>query len=96
MLQRPGCGGYGQQLIVTSNTVQACNDKQQIEPILQQLKALPVELGKPVNVVADTGYFSSANVKACVEQNITPLIAVKREEHHPEPMARFTEPPPLK
>ena len=86
----------GSMLIVTSNTVQACNDKQQIEPILQPLKALPVELGKPVNVVADTGYFSSANVKACVEQNITPLIAVKREEHHPEPMARFTEPPPLK
>ena len=83
-------------LIVTTNTVQACNDKQQIEPILQQLKALPVELGKSVNVVADTGYFSSANVKACAEQNITPLIAVKREEHHPEPMARFTEPPPLK
>jgi len=83
-------------LIVVTNTVQACNDKQQIEPILGQLKALPVELGKPVNVVADTGYFSSANVKACVEQNITPLIAVKREEHHPEPMARFTEPPPLK
>ena len=83
-------------LIVTANTVQACNDKQQIEPILQQLKALPVELGKPVNVVADTGYFSAANVTACVERNITPLIAVKREEHHPEPMARFTEPPPLK
>ena len=83
-------------LIVTANTVQACNDKQQIEPILQRLKALPVALGKPDNVVADTGYFSSANVKACVEQNITPLIAVKREEHHPEPMARFTEPPPLK
>ena len=83
-------------LIVTTNTVQACNDKQQIEPILQQLKALPVELGKPVYLVTDTGYFSSANVKACAEQNITPLIAVKREEHHPEPMARFTEPPPLK
>ena len=86
----------GSMLIVTTNTVQACNDKQQVEPILEQLKALPVELGKPVNVVADTGYFSAANVKACVEQNIAPLIAVKREEHHPEPMARFTEPPPLK
>ena len=83
-------------LIVTTNTMQACNDKQQVEPILQQFKALPVELGKPVNFVTDTGYFSLANVKACVKQNITPLIAVKREEHHPEPMARFTEPPPLK
>ena len=83
-------------LIVTANTVQACNDKQQVEPILEQFKALPVELGKPGHLVADTGYFSEANVKACVEQKITPLIAVKREEHHPDPMARFTEPPPLK
>jgi len=83
-------------LIVATNTVQACNDKQQIKPLLQQLKALPVELGKPVNLVADTGYFSEANVNACSEQQITPLIAVCREEHHPDPMARFTEPPPLK
>ena len=83
-------------LIVATNTVQACNDKQQVEPILDQLKALPVKLGKPDNLVADTGYFSEANVNACGEQQITPLIAVKREEHHPDPMARFTEPPPLK
>lgn len=83
-------------LIVVTNTVQACNDKQQVEPILEQLKALPVELGKPGNLVADTGYFSEANVNACGEQQITPLIAVKREGHHPDPMARFTEPPPLK
>lgn len=83
-------------LIVTANTVQACNDKQQVEPMLQQLKALPVELGKPGNLVADTGYFSEANVNACSEQKITPLIAVSREEHHPDPMARFTEPAPLR
>ena len=85
-------------LIVVTNTVQACNDKQQVEPILDQLKALPVELGKPDNLVADTGYFSDNNVNIYVrgEQKITPLIAVKREGHHPDPMARFTEPPPLK
>ncbi|MDP2760239.1 MAG: hypothetical protein Q8O64_07505 [Sideroxyarcus sp.] len=29
-------------------------------------------------------YFSETNVNACGEQQITPLIAVKREEHHPE------------
>ncbi|MEQ1675031.1 MAG: transposase [Candidatus Nitrotoga sp.] len=79
-------------LIVATHTVQACNDKQQVELMLRQLNALSVELGKPVNVVADTGYFSAANVKACVEQNITPLITVEREEHHPDPLARFTAP----
>jgi transposase len=83
-------------LIVVTNTVQACNDKQQVEPMLEQLNALPVELGKSEHLVADTGYFSETNVNACSEQEITPLIAVKREEHHPDPMARFTEPPPLK
>ena len=83
-------------LIVTTNTVQACNDKQQIEAILERLDALPAELGKPEHLVADTGYFSGANVNACGEREITPLIAVKREGHHPDPMARFTEPPPLK
>ncbi len=83
-------------LIVATDTVQACNDKQQVETMLGQLKALPDELGKPEHLVADTGYFSEANVNACGDQEITPLIAVKREEHHPDPMARFTESPPLK
>ena len=58
-------------LIVVSNTVQACNDKQQVEPMLEQLKALPVALGESEHLVADTGYFSEANVKACAEQHIT-------------------------
>ena len=83
-------------LIVMTGTVQACNDKQQIEPMLEQLKSLPAELGQLVNLVADTGYFSGANVKACGAHSITPLIAVSREAHHPDPLARFTEPLPLK
>jgi len=83
-------------LVVTTDTVQACNDKQQVEPMLKQLDTLPEELGTLVNLVADTGYFSEANVTACSEQKITPLIAMKREGHHLDPLARFSEPPPLK
>ena len=82
-------------LIVNTNTVQACNDKQQIQPALERMAELPEALGKLEHLVADTGYCSDANVKACVEQNVIPLIAVSREHHHPDPMARFTEPPPL-
>ena len=82
-------------LIVATDTVQDCNDKQQVEPMLKQLKALPVELGLPVNLVADTGYFSEANVNSCGAHQITPLIAVSREAHHPDPLERFTVPPPL-
>ncbi len=33
--------------------------------------------------------------QACGEHLITSLIAVSREEHHPDPMERFTEPPLL-
>jgi len=83
-------------LIVNTDTVQACNDKQQIQPALERLGALPDALGKLEHLVADTGYCSEANVKACVEQKVTPLIAVSREHHHPDPLDRFTEPPPLK
>ncbi len=82
-------------LIVITGTVQACNDKQQVVPALEQLKGLPVELGRPLNLVADMGYFSEANVLACGEHSITPLIAVSRQAHHPDPLERFTEPGPL-
>lgn len=82
-------------LIVKTNTVQACNDKQQIEPMLKQLLALPDELGHLTTLVADTGFYSEANVNACAINEIIPLIAVSREAHHPDPLERFTEPPPL-
>lgn len=82
-------------LIVKTNTVQACNDKQQIEPMLKQLLALPDELGHLTTLVADTGFYSEANVIACAINEIIPLIAVSREAHHPDPLARFTAPPPL-
>ncbi len=82
-------------LIVGSNTVQACNDKQQIEPMLKQLSALPPALGKVNALVADTGFYSEANVNACAARDILPLIAVSREAHHPDPLERFAESPPL-
>ena len=81
-------------LIVKTNTVPACNDKLEIEPMLKQLAALPSVLGKVKALVADTGYYSEANINACGENGITPLIAVSREAHHPDPLERFTEPPP--
>jgi hypothetical protein len=81
--------------IVKTGTVQATSDKQQTSPMLEQLATLPEALGKPTTRVADTGYYTEANVKACGKHSITPLIAVSREAHHPDPMERFTEPPPL-
>jgi hypothetical protein len=36
-------------LVVASDVVQAANDKQQIEPMLDKLHALPAELGIPTS-----------------------------------------------
>ena len=56
----------GSLLVVASDVVQAANDKQQLEPMLAKTGALPEELGKAETMLADNGYFSEANVKACV------------------------------
>lgn len=82
-------------LVVAPAVTQACNDKEQIEPMLYRLEALPEPLGKAATLLADTGYFSAANVKACEKAGLDPLIAVKREEHHTSPLERFNEPAPL-
>ncbi len=82
-------------LITNTHVVQAANDKQQVETMLKRLTTLPLPLGKVDTLVADTGYFSEANVNACGKHEITPLIAVSRESHYPDPLERFTEPPSL-
>ena len=62
-------------LVVAAQVVQAPNDKQQIEPMLNKLDALPEDLGKPEILLADNGYFSDANVMLCAAARIEPLIA---------------------
>src|ERR1700747_1884911 len=81
-------------LVIASDVVQAANDKQQIEPMLDKLHALPAELGKPTTLLADHGYFSAANVTACRSAQIEPLIAAGRQPHYPSLSERFAEPPP--
>src|SRR5512134_3543080 len=45
-------------------------------------------------LLADNGYFSEANVQACVAGGIEPLIALGREAHHPSLQERFAAAPP--
>src|SRR5208283_3663807 len=52
-------------LVVAADVVQAANDKQQLEPMLSKLAALPADLGAPQKMLGDNGYFSAANVAAC-------------------------------
>jgi hypothetical protein len=69
------------RVMATSVTPQP-NDKQQVEPMLEELQAPPDALGKAEALLADNGYLSAANVKACVEGKIEPWIALGREAHH--------------
>jgi len=80
-------------LIVAQDVVQAVNDKQQIEPMLNQIDTLPDELGEVDTLLADTGYFSAANVSACAAAGIDPLIAMGRQPHHPPVGELFCDDP---
>jgi transposase len=83
----------GSLLVVAAQVVQAPNDKQQIEPMLERIGALPEDLGKPETLLADNGYFSDANVTLCAAANIEPLIAQGRQSHHPSLRERFAVAP---
>ena len=85
----------GSLLVVATNAVQAANDKQQVEPMLERLGALPETLGPVETLLGDNGFYSAANVEACVAAGIEPLIALGRQPHHP-PLAErgAPEPPP--
>ena len=84
----------GSLLVVAADVVQAPNDKQQLSPMLDKLATLPKDLGQPETLLADTGYFSAANVAVCGAAGIAPLIALGREGHHPSLSERFAEAPP--
>jgi len=83
----------GSLLVVAIDVVQAANDKQQLEPMVEKLKALPEELGTVATLLADNGYFSAGNVMACEAAEIAPLIATGRHAHHPSLAERFAAAP---
>jgi hypothetical protein len=82
-------------LVVATGVTQAPNDKQQVTPMIKTLQAQAPSLGAASTLLADTGYCSEANVGACDEAKIEPLIALARQDHHPHWGERFTQPAPL-
>jgi len=73
------------QLIVAGDVVAAPNDKQQLEPMVAQVLT---KVGVPDGVIADSGYFSEANVRALQEREGAPIeahIAVERDRHGAPP-----------
>ena len=83
----------GSLLVVAVDVVQDTNDKQQLEPMLGKIDSLPEELGEAATLLADSGYYSEANVMACEAANIEPLIALGRQPHHPSLAERFADTP---
>jgi hypothetical protein len=60
----------GSLLIVANEVTQAANDKKQLVPMIEKIKALPKELGRTKRMLADNGYLSQANVEQCVAAKI--------------------------
>ena len=82
-------------LVLAARITQAPNDKEQLQPMLAAVQALPDGLNIPDHLLADNGFCSEANVIACHEAGIEPLIALARDSHHPHWRERFSEPAPL-
>jgi transposase len=83
----------GSLLVVATEVVQAPNDKNQVEPMLEKIGALPEDLGEAQHLLADTGYFSAGNVEACERAGVDPVIAMGRQPHHPPLSERFEKAP---
>src|SRR6202171_3541057 len=83
----------GSLLVIAADVVQAPNDKQQLAPMLDKISALPKELGQAETLLADSGYFSEANVEACAAAGIEPLIPHGRQTHYPPLSQRFAKAP---
>ena len=75
----------GTQFVVAEDVVTAANDKQQLQPMVEQVVA---NVEEPDGVIADSGYFSEANVQALEHRDGRPIeahIAVERDRHGAPP-----------
>lgn len=72
------------QVVVAAEVTQQANDKQQVEPLIQQVKA-NLEGERPRALTADAGYFSESNVEYLDGEQIEPFLAVERQKHGERP-----------
>jgi transposase len=67
------------QIIVAREATNAANDKEQVEPLVEQVKA---NLGeKPERASGDSGYYSEANVRYLREERIDDYLCPDRLKH---------------
>jgi len=81
-------------LILGARLTDAPVDQRQLEPMLQELQTIPAGVATGATLLADAGYFSIANLEACERSQLTPLIAVDRQAHHPHWSERHRQAPP--
>ena len=81
-------------LIVEQHVTDHTNDKQEVTPALERLKALPDALGEVDALLADTGYHSRDNLEQCAAAGIEPYIPEARQRHNPPLCERLAEDPP--
>jgi transposase len=67
-------------LIVADDVTNECNDLKQLAPMAKAAKeALEVE---QLDATGDAGFYDSENVKACVEEGITPYVPRPKKSHN--------------
>jgi transposase len=74
-----------QQIIVAADVTDEANDKQQVRPMVGQMQQNLVAAGvseKVKEMVADSGFFSEANVAYLEGEEMDPYIATERLKHH--------------
>jgi hypothetical protein len=74
------------QVIVATGVSQEANDKEQLKPMMERLKA-NLKGGKPERVTTDNGYFSEDNVTYLAQERIDGYVATGRVKHGDKPLA---------
>jgi transposase len=75
------------QIIVAADVTDETNDKQQVRPMVEQTRQNVAAAGvteKVKEMVADSGFYSEANVEYLEGEGIDPYIATERLKHHEE------------
>ena len=73
------------QIIVAADVTDQTNDKKQVQPMIEQTQQNTAAAGvaeKVKEMVADSGFYSEANVEYLEGQGIDPFIATERLKHH--------------
>jgi transposase len=73
------------QVILTAQVTQQANDKQQVQPLIEQMK-VNLDGRTPQELSADAGYFSEDNVTYIEDQKIEPYVAPGRQKRGAPPV----------